>query len=101
MLWLSSNKGVEVFWFDWLKKQLRGGISLNPVLKRNLYGTRLEKEGRIEEAINLYEQNIANQIDSTHPYERLHSLYFERGEYTKAMRVGQAFLALSNEGKVK
>lgn len=102
MLWfLSKSKEDEGYWFGWLKKRLQAGVPFNTPVQHNLMGAWLEKEGRLDEAINLYEQNLIDQFDDTHSYERLHSIYFQRGEYTKVIRVNQAFLVRSNQIKVE
>ncbi len=41
------------------------------IVDRNLRGKELEKQGDIEGAIKLYEQNVADQVDTPHPYDRL------------------------------
>lgn len=64
------------------------------VVDRNLRGIALEREGRTDEAIALYEANLADQFIGTHPYERLRIIYTKRHDYQNAIRVCQAYLAL-------
>ena len=42
---------------------------------RNLAGIELEKAGKIEEAILLYEKNVKERFDGNHPYDRLAIIY--------------------------
>lgn len=55
----------------------------------NNKGIALEKEGRIEEAIKVYEQNIQIGYPATHSYERLMILYRKRKDYGDEIRVAR------------
>lgn len=55
----------------------------------NNEGIALEKEGRIEEAIKVYEQNIQIGYPATHSYERLMMLYRKRKDYGDEIRVAR------------
>lgn len=44
-------------------------------VERNLKGIEFEKEGNIESAIELYEKNIKERFDGSHPYNRLSIIY--------------------------
>lgn len=57
------------------------------MLDRNLFGQALEKAGRIDEAIALYEANVADQFGGSHPYERLGVIYRKRGDTVNEMRI--------------
>lgn len=57
--------------------------------QRNEKGTELEKAGRIDEAIQLYEANVADQFMGSHPYKRLRVIYGKRKDYRNALRVSQ------------
>ena len=50
-------------------------------------GINLEKEGMIDEAINVYEKSIVPQLTAKHPYERLAILYRKRKNYVNEIRV--------------
>ena len=50
-------------------------------------GINLEKEGKIDEAINVYEKSIVPQLPAKHPYERLAILYRKRKDYVNEIRV--------------
>lgn len=56
-------------------------------LKRNLDGIKLEKEGNIDEAIKLYEQNIMENFDGNHPYDRLAIIYRKNKKIKDEIRV--------------
>jgi len=55
--------------------------------ERNLEGIELEKEGRVDEAIQLYEANIRENFDGNHPYDRLAIIYRKRKEIGEEIRV--------------
>lgn len=63
------------------------------MVDRNLRGIELEKQGRLDEAISLYEANVADKFDGTHPYTRLRIIYTKRTDYQAAIRICQAFLS--------
>ena len=44
----------------------------------NLEGKELEKQGKVDAAVELYEQNVANNFDGNHPYNRLAIIYRKR-----------------------
>lgn len=54
---------------------------------RNLNGKELEKEGDIEGAIALYEQNVAEGFAGNHPYDRLAIIYRKNKAYSEEIRV--------------
>lgn len=60
---------------------------LERLTARNLQGLELERAGRIAEAIELYEQNIAEGFEGDWPYGRLVAIYERRGELEKARAV--------------
>ncbi|NTV01908.1 MAG: hypothetical protein HGB04_03870 [Chlorobiaceae bacterium] len=60
------------------------------LVDRNLQGIEYEKSGNDIEAIKLYEQNITDLFDGSHPYERLRIIYTSKNRYTDAIRVCQA-----------
>jgi hypothetical protein len=50
-------------------------LSEREALRINIEGRALEKAGRIDEAINLYECGVAGGTDTPNTYERLRVLY--------------------------
>lgn len=65
---------------------------MNTMTDRNIAGMALEKNGKHKEAMRLYEQNISDRCDGSHPYERLRILYTRSGDYESAIRVCQIYL---------
>jgi hypothetical protein len=61
-------------------------------VNRNLKGTEYEKAGEDGKAIRLYEANVKDGFDGSHPYERLRILYSERGREKDVKRVCEAFI---------
>ena len=60
----------------------------------NNQGIALEKEGKIDEAIDVYEQNIVLGYKATHSFDRLRILYRKRKDYENMARV------IKREGEV-
>lgn len=56
-------------------------------VERNLRGIELEKEGKIDEAVKLYEENIRENFDGNHPYDRLAIIYRKRKSIIEEIRV--------------
>jgi tetratricopeptide (TPR) repeat protein len=54
---------------------------------RNLEAIEAEHAGRVEEAIALYERNVAEGFPGDLPYGRLVALYEKRGAFDQAERV--------------
>ena len=72
------------------------------MVNRDLNARALEREGRIQEAILLYEANLSDKSASVTPYDRLRILYAERSDYRNAIRVCYAFLlAAKNSGEAE
>ena len=59
----------------------------NNLVNRNLKGAELEKEFKIDEAIELYEKNIKEEFDGNYPYERLAIIYSKKGLLEEEIRV--------------
>lgn len=55
--------------------------------RRNLDGMELESAGRIDLAVELYEQNVEEGFEGDWPYSRLVGVYERQGEYAQAERV--------------
>lgn len=66
------------------------------IVERNLTGKSLEKELKVDEAILLYENNIADFSDTPFPYDRLRIIYSKRKQYNDAIRVCQAYIDMCN-----
>jgi len=61
----------------------------NRQVDRNLKGIRLEKSGRSDEAILLYEKNVNEHFIGNHPYDRLAIIYRKRKQYDDETRILQ------------
>ena len=61
-------------------------------VERNLKGKEHEKIGEIEKAVRLYELNIVDHFDGSHPYDRLRILYTSLGQTADVIRVCKAFI---------
>lgn len=59
-------------------------------VSNNLDGIEAEKAGNLEEAIQLYEINVAQGFDGTHPYKRLAIIYRKQKRYDDEIRVLKA-----------
>lgn len=55
--------------------------------RRNLEGMELERAGRVDEAVALYEQNLAEGFAGDWPYARLVAIYTARGRSDEVVRV--------------
>ena len=65
--------------------------------QRHMRAYHAEKQGREQEAIHLYEQNVADGDLSTLSYTRLRLLYIKQKRYHDAMRVCEAYLRTLDE----
>ena len=64
---------------------------------RNLKGQELERQGHVAKAVALYESNIADHFDGSHPYDRLRRIYFGNGDYANVSRVCRAYIAFGQQ----
>ena len=55
--------------------------------RRNVDGMELERNGRLDLALELYEQNVAEGFEGDWPYGRLVAYYEKLGRYDEAERV--------------
>ena len=65
------------------------GISMgwSEQVERNLKAMEHEQNGDVKKAIRLYEENVAEAFDGTHPYQRLCDLYFGLDQKDDLIRV--------------
>ena len=75
---------------QFLKKEENASIFAD----NNNKGIQLEKDGNIEEAIILYEENLKINIPGTHPYDRLMTLYHKKGRFADELRVIKKAVAM-------
>ena len=62
-------------------------MSFEKQVDRNLKGIKLEKTGKVDEAIKLYEININENFVGNHPYDRLAIIYRKRKQFDDEIRV--------------
>lgn len=62
-------------------------INFDQMVDNNLKGKKLEKKGKVDEAINLYEINIKHDFEGNHPYDRLAIIYRRKKDYDNEIRV--------------
>ena len=65
------------------------------MLERNQKGIELEKNKKIDEAIRLYEQNVADCCGGNHPYDRLVMIYKKRKQHNDAIRICRSFISVA------
>lgn len=68
---------------------------------RNLEGIKLEKAGKTDKAIDLYEKNIEEEFDGSFPYERLAILYKRKGLFDDELRILNKAKGKMNEEKLR
>ena len=59
-------------------------------VERNLKGIEYEKLGLVKQAIDLYEQNVAELFEGSHPYDRLAVIYHKQKRYEDEKSVLEA-----------
>lgn len=62
-------------------------MSWSDQVERNLQAIEYEKSGDIDKAVELYELNVEESFDGTHPYERLSEYYLNLGQKEDLMRI--------------
>ncbi|RST76175.1 hypothetical protein D4T97_005170 [Siminovitchia acidinfaciens] len=93
----TSSKSIGLRLDIWSERAKRKKIEENPYDKnievparavdKNLKGEELEREGYIENAIQIYEASLRDQPDNNYPYRRLVVIYRRRKEYDKEIKV--------------
>ncbi len=66
------------------------------LVDRNLKGKTLEKKGKIEEAVKLYEVNVTDRCPDMQPYDRLRIIYTNKKYYAEAIRICHAYVDMAN-----
>jgi len=87
-LWRTENRELEGLIAD----QARADEIENILVDRNIKGKELENSGDINGAIELYELNVTDRFDGSHPYERLRIIYSNRGMFADAIRACEAYI---------
>ena len=69
----------------------------NEFSKQNTSASRLEKAGKLDKAIKIYESMIADLFDGSHPYTRLRIIYSKQKRYEQAIRVCAQFINMTDQ----
>lgn len=69
-----------------------GLLSNSDMVKSFLRGQNLEQIGRIDDATELYEGVVAEDFDSSGPYDRLIAVYSSRARHADVVRIATAAL---------
>ena len=74
----------------------------NKWVNRNSKGINLEKKCKVDKAIEIYEKNIEEEFDGTHPYIRLAIIYRKKGLLKDEIRVlEKAKIILKNHSNLE
>ncbi len=74
--------------FELLKQEnIKIQEKLELTASRNNIGIELEKNDLIDDAIKVYEENVAEEVIATRSYERLMIIYRKRQDYNNEIRV--------------
>lgn len=65
-------------------------------VQRNLLGKQLEKDGKVLDAMALYEANISEDFEGNYPYRRLAILYRKRKLLFEEVRVLEKAISVFN-----
>ena len=78
------------------------GRELAITAELNNQGIALEKDGKIDEAIDIYEQNVSRKCNARHSYDRLLVLYKKKKDDVNELRIAKIAASLfPNELKYK
>jgi tetratricopeptide (TPR) repeat protein len=64
------------------------------MVERNVKGIELEKAGKVDEAIKLFEQNVADKAETNCAYQSLRIIYTKQDKLQEAIRVCEICIAL-------
>ena len=74
---------------------------LDIMVEKNNNGIIFEKNGNIDEAIKLYEQNVTDEFFGRHPYDRLTIIYRRRKQYNDEIRIIEKAIEIIGDTKYK
>jgi DNA-directed RNA polymerase subunit F len=63
-------------------------------VERNLRGRELEREGHVDNAVELYQANVQEGFEGNHPYDRLATIYRQRKDYALEVAVLERAVAV-------
>lgn len=91
--WLNGYSTHHKSFDTWKKEHLIIPLANTPLapaedlIQNNLDGITYEKADNIDEAIKLYEYNVAHRFAEQHPYNRLAIIYRKQKKYDEEIRV--------------
>ena len=91
--WLNGYSTHHKSFDTWQKEHLIIPLANTPLapaedlIQNNLDGIAYEKADNIDEAIKLYEYNVAHRFTGQHPYNRLAIIYRKQKKYDEEIRV--------------
>ena len=91
------NKRLYGKSLKWYQKHGHLNPNRNKQVERNLEGKFLERKKSVNKAIELYEQNVKEEVWLVHPYKRLFVLYKKEKNYQKAKEVATKYIKLHEE----
>lgn len=83
---------------EYIVNQLRREYILQRSTRLNLRGIEYEKAGKIEDAIKVYEENIAMRSNGRHSYDRLKIIYRRQKDRENEIRVLRVAISVFGEG---
>lgn len=95
--YVTINKIVYYKALNNIAKGRRLDYSIQRSAKLNLLGIQYEKEGNIEDAIKVYEENIAMCSNGRHSYDRLKIIYRRQKDRENEIRVLKAAISVFGE----
>lgn len=76
-----------------LQEYMNASSKIEDILvSRNLEGKQYEQDGDDNNAIKLYEENIKDRFDGSHPYERLKVIYTKQKRYKDVIRICKSYI---------
>lgn len=70
-------------------------------VNRNIKGIDLEKSGQLDKAITLYEENVREGFEGSHPYNRLAIIYKKQGRLNEEIRILDIAVTVFTEIAIK
>lgn len=95
--YVTINKNIYYQSLNNIAKGRRLDYSIQRSAKLNLLGIQYEKEGNIEVAIKVYEENIAMRSNGRHSYDRLKIIYRRQKDRENEIRVLKAAISVFGE----
>ena len=88
---------IDVEWEKELKIEKEKESLERKIMENNFNGRKLEREGKIDEAIELYEDSLKQGFIGDFPYHRLAIIYRKRKDYDNEIRVCEKYINIAKE----